>query len=98
MTYTYPALFHVVPNGDYFVEFPDLPGCFTQGKDLAESRALASDVLGGWLELSLYDGDSLNPPSDPDTLFVNDGFVEMVTADNVDPGAVGRWRAAREAG
>ena len=37
----YPAVFHVSEdNSGYWIEFPDLPGCFTEGKTEIQ-RALA---------------------------------------------------------
>ena len=47
---TYPATF--VQDGNYiFVEFPDVLGAFTQGKDLEEAHEKAKEVL----KLVLYD-------------------------------------------
>jgi len=44
-TVSYPAIFHPEENG-YWVEFPDLPGCFSQGNSIEESYAMASEALG----------------------------------------------------
>lgn len=45
----YPATFE--KDGDYiFVQFPDVPGAFTQGATLAEAYEKASEVLGLMLE------------------------------------------------
>ena len=35
----YPAIFHVAENGGYWVEFPDLPDCVSEGASLAEAAA-----------------------------------------------------------
>ena len=43
------------------VEFPDLPGCVTFGKDWDEAIANASDVLAAWLANA--DAKIINPPS-----------------------------------
>lgn len=48
--YVYPALFH--PNeddGSFTVTFPDLPGCITEGHDLADAIYMAQDALEMWL-------------------------------------------------
>ena len=44
----YPAVFHQEDDG-YLVEFPDLPGCITYGKDLVEAFLMAGDALMTWL-------------------------------------------------
>lgn len=47
----YPAVFHVAEDvGGYWVEFPDLPGCATQGKNDREAYKMAEDALGLWLD------------------------------------------------
>lgn len=48
MTKAYPALFHYEDDG-YWVEFPDLEGCFTQGDSIEETISFASEALGGYL-------------------------------------------------
>ena len=50
MKVIYPAIFHA-EDGGFWVEFPDLPGCFTQGD--AESEAYANAVET--MELFLQD-------------------------------------------
>lgn len=36
-------------ENDYIVEFPDLEGCFTQGKTLEEAKKMAEEVLEEFL-------------------------------------------------
>ena len=46
----YPAILHPDKEWDgYWVEFPDLPGCVTQGKALEEAFLMAGDALDCWL-------------------------------------------------
>lgn len=48
--YAYPAVFH--PNeddGSITVTVPDLPGCITEGKDLADAIFMAEDAVSMWL-------------------------------------------------
>ena len=49
----YPAVFHETKPDEkgYWVEFPDLPGCLTQGETLEEAAEMAEDALGTWLSL-----------------------------------------------
>ncbi|HHT95433.1 MAG TPA: type II toxin-antitoxin system HicB family antitoxin [Clostridia bacterium] len=45
MKYVYPAIFTVEEDGGYSVNFPDFESCYTCGDTLAESLAMAEDVL-----------------------------------------------------
>ena len=48
----YPAVFHE-EEGAYWVEFPDLPGCFTQGESEQETLDMAKEALGLYLDENL---------------------------------------------
>lgn len=45
----YPAIFHK-ENDCYWVEFPDLEGCITQGATLEEAFAMAKEALALYLD------------------------------------------------
>lgn len=62
-TIYYPAVFHQTETNEigYWVEFPDLPGCFTQGDTLEEAYQYAQEALG--LYLDNKDKESFNNPS-----------------------------------
>jgi len=49
MKYAYPAIFTPVENGEFDVKVPDLPGCRTCGKDLADAIFMAEDAVSMWL-------------------------------------------------
>ncbi len=55
----YPAVFHE-EDGAYWVEFPDLPGCLTQGESEQEALDMAKDALGLYLDENL---DNIKAPS-----------------------------------
>ena len=42
----YPAVFHKAEEGGFWVTFPDIPECMTQGEDMAEAYEMAVDALG----------------------------------------------------
>ncbi len=42
----YPAIFHVAEEGGFWITFPDLPECMTQGDDMQEAYEMAVDALG----------------------------------------------------
>lgn len=79
--YVYPAIFH--PNeddGSYTITFPDLPGCITEGKDMANSLYMAQDALEVWLAYS-EDHKEPVPASTPPPQVEAPEFVNFVMAD-----------------
>jgi len=42
--YAYPAIFKKEGNG-YFVKFPDIQPCYTEGSTLEEAAIMAKDIL-----------------------------------------------------
>jgi len=46
---SYPAVFHK-ENDSYWVEFPDLPGCFSDGNTIEDAFYQAKEALGLYLE------------------------------------------------
>lgn len=49
MKVIYPAIFHA-EDGGFWVEFPDLPGCFTQGDTESEAYANAVETMELFLQ------------------------------------------------
>jgi len=79
---SYPAIFHEEDNG-YFVEFPDLEGCFTQGENLTEATVKAHEVLGYYLED--FDLNSLPESSDIKSLTTtDDAFASIIAIDLIE--------------
>ena len=46
-------------EGGFSVFFPDLPGCVTQGDDLADAQSMAIDALSGWIASMIAHGDPI---------------------------------------
>jgi predicted RNase H-like HicB family nuclease len=65
--YAYPAIFEKEENG-YFVDFPDIQPCYTEGKTLEEAVIMANDVLKSRIEVALERKEKLPAPSDIDSL------------------------------
>ncbi len=42
----YPALFHKAEEGGFWISFPDIPECLTQGDDMTQAYEMATDALG----------------------------------------------------
>ena len=82
MKYVYPAIFSKCKEGGYSVCFPDLPGCFTQGADLAEALFMAEDAASGWLLVTMEQGEEVPKASDINDLKHDNGsFINMVLID-----------------
>jgi len=60
MDYIYPAIFHPNKDGSYTITFPDLEGCISEGKTLANAIYMSHSALKQWL-LYLMDEDSAIP-------------------------------------
>lgn len=65
MKLVYPAIFKPFSDetGGYVVEFPDLPGCVTEGKDLPEAIEMGTDAASGWILGELEEGQKIPAPS-----------------------------------
>ena len=46
----YPAIFHKDKESGYWVSFPDLDGCVTQGETLEEAFARAKEALALFID------------------------------------------------
>lgn len=53
-------------DGGYVAEFPDLPGCLTQGKTLTEVVMMASEARELWIEDAYERGLNIPDPSYPE--------------------------------
>lgn len=64
MKLVYLAVFYPFENGlGYTVEFPDLPGCITQGDSLEEALDMAADAASGWILGEIEEGYNIPSPS-----------------------------------
>ena len=75
MKMIYPAVFYPYSDnsGGYVVEFPDLPGCVTGGKNLEEAMEMAVDAASGWILDELEEGNPVPKAS---------GYEEIVPKEN----------------
>jgi predicted RNase H-like HicB family nuclease len=77
--YIFPAIFEPGERKGYTVNFPDLPGCITEGDTMEEALHMAKEAL----ELHLYgmeeDGDKIPEPTRPEKLPILDkSFVSLI--------------------
>ncbi|HYZ26719.1 MAG TPA: type II toxin-antitoxin system HicB family antitoxin [Geminicoccaceae bacterium] len=52
-------------GGGYLIEFPDLPGCLSDGATVEEAIANGADALRAWIATAEEFGDPVPPPSRP---------------------------------
>lgn len=83
MKLVYPALFEPYEDGSGFtVTVPDLPGCVTEGDNLADAISMAQDAASGWVLDELEDGNPA-PPASTINSIPTDGnsFVSLLSLD-----------------
>lgn len=81
MKIIYPAIFYPYSDGGggYVVEFPDLPGCVTGGKNLEEALEMAVDAASGWVLDELEEGNPVPQASKYEEVKPKDnGQVNMI--------------------
>ena len=82
MKLVYPAVFSPCTEGGYTITFPDLPGCFTEGDDLAEAMFMAQDAASGWILGEMEDGEEIPESSCIEDIHTEDEqFVNLIVLD-----------------
>ena len=84
MKLIYPAVFKPFSDGSggYVVEFPDLSGCVTEGKDLEQAIEMGIDAASGWILGELEDGEKIPPASSYSEIAAdNEYMVNMLLLD-----------------
>jgi antitoxin HicB len=64
----YPFQIRPLPEedgGGYLIEFPDLPGCLSDGATIEEAIANGADALRSWIATAREFGDPVPLPSQP---------------------------------
>ena len=80
MKLLYPAIFIPYEEG-FTVEFPDLPGCITQGDSLEEAFEMAEDVACGWILTSVEEGEEIPKPSQISNYYSDNVIVNYIKLD-----------------
>jgi len=80
MKMAFPAIIHP-DDGRFWVEFPDLDGCFSDGDTIADAASNAEEALGAYL-CSLMERDIPIPAaSDIRTVDADDGFTSIIVSE-----------------
>ena len=78
----YPALFHKAEEGGFWVSFPDIPECLTQGDDMTQAYEMAGDALGLALTSREKEHQPVPTVSDPTTITPEpDSFLVVIEFD-----------------
>ncbi len=82
MVKVYPAIIHK-ENG-YWMEFPDLAGCFTNGDTMEELMEMAQEAMGLHLSSLIEDGTKLPDASDISAINAPDDCQTTYVSTDVD--------------
>ena len=78
----YPAIFHKAEEGGFWVSFPDLPECLTEGDNMEQAYEMAVDALGLSLTSRESENQVIPTPSEPEKIEVDsDGFLVVIEFD-----------------
>ncbi len=78
----YPALFHKAEEGGFWISFPDIPECLTQGDDMTQAYEMAVDALGLALVCREKEQRPLPTPSEPTAIALEpDSFLVVIEFD-----------------
>lgn len=78
----YPVLFHKAEEGGFWVSFPDVPECLTQGDDMEQAYEMAEDALGLALTCREKENQPFPAPSDPAAISPDpDSFLVIMEFD-----------------
>lgn len=80
----YPAVFHKAEEGGFWISFPDIPECFTQGEDMSEAYEMAVEALGLAITSREEENQSIPAASDPSSLSLGpDSFLVVIEFDMI---------------
>lgn len=74
----YPAIFHKAEEGGFWVTFPDIPECMTQGDNMDQAYEMAVDALGLSLSSMEEMGEQIPEASPLERIQVEDGILVIV--------------------
>lgn len=92
----YPAVFHKAEEGGFWVTFPDIPECMTQGEDMQDAYEMAVDALGLSLTMIENEGEDVPKASSLDEIAVEDGILVIVEFDMAEYRRKNRSRAVKK--
>lgn len=77
----YPAIFHKAEEGGFWVSFPDIPECLTEGDDMASAYEMAVDALGLAISDRVENKEEIPGATEIDKVNPDDGYLVIVEFD-----------------
>lgn len=78
----YPAVFHIAEEGGFWVTFPDIPECMTQGEDIRQAYEMAVEALGLSITTKEEEKEEIPKASTPDAVLIEkDEFLVVIEFD-----------------
>lgn len=98
MEYIYTAIFTPTEDGSgFYARVPDLSGCISTGKDLADAIDQITDAMNGWLVVAEDEGLDIAEPTPQHKLAIpKNAFCSLVKADTIAYRALTDTRSTRK--
>ena len=77
----YPAIFHKAEEGGFWISFPDIHECLTEGDDMQQAYEMAVEALGLALVNRKEEKEEIPVPSEIDRIQEEDGTLVIVEFD-----------------
>ena len=77
----YPAIFHAAEEGGFWVTFPDLPECMTEGDNMEQAYEMAVEALGLALSCREKESQPIPAASLPNQIVIDGGILVVVEFD-----------------
>lgn len=91
MEHVYPAVFGMNSDGSYTITFPDLQGCISEGKSLANAVGMAQTALLQWIGYLIDKHQEIPKASDPRSIKTAENeFVSLIRTETKNGRAVRR--------
>lgn len=80
----YPAIFHKAEEGGFWISFPDIPECLTEGDNMQQAYEMAVEALGLALvnrKEEKEEKEEIPTPSEIDKIHEEDGTIVIIEFD-----------------
>lgn len=77
----YPAIFHKAEEGGFWISFPDIPECLTEGDNMQQAYEMAVEALGLALVNRKEEKEEIPIPSEIDKIHEEDGTIVIIEFD-----------------
>ena len=77
----YPAIFHKAEEGGFWISFPDLPECFTEGDDMKQAYEMAVEALELAFVNRKEEKEEIPMPSEIDKIQNEEGIFVVIEFD-----------------